>query len=403
MISVLTMRLPWVTGLLCRGVLGIAVYKVADPAHTVVLSPVQPLIVRDVFALCYRFLDTRAHSDNWRIDLTEGFYEYPSFPNEFIIDYKLVKGIWNFNTITTHLINEDPPDYFQLRWNNVCYVINYLTKMVSFFRNGKLVAEIMAPGLKAGPNSANITKITLLKGAVGLVSDANLIVEDVTPETMVAITSCTTFSSMGSSSWMSGAWKLVDGNGTIVDPVITIEEPEDSFCHQKPFLVFLPKTGFWPGKEKCNLLAGKAYRFTNDTERIEFAAVVQDWHTKAGLRWDEYPTLDITDDEEEGVWVSAETGEVIAIHEAAAPHRIAEHKYENWRPGQPNGLRYENNAQFDAYYPTGQGWVDGCSWCSTYYMTCQVGFFQGQQKLRKSCNELAMVSTYPTTQKRFTS
>ena len=172
------MLVAWLVPLLIRAGEGVSVYKVDQPDLTLVFTPDQLLLVRDVFALCYRFLDPRANGDNWRIDLVDGFYEYPSVPYHFIVDYKLVKGIWNFNTITTHLINPDPPDYYQLRWNNVCYVINYLSKMISFFRNGKLVAEITAPGLKAKPNFGNITKITLLKGAVGHISDVNLIVEE---------------------------------------------------------------------------------------------------------------------------------------------------------------------------------------------------------------------------------
>ena len=43
--------------------------------------------------------------------------------------------------------------------------------------------------------------------------------------------------------------------------------------------------------------------------------------------------LDLTDEEEEEVWVSAETGEVIKVIEQIAPHRMSEmSEYENWRP-----------------------------------------------------------------------
>ena len=135
----------------------------------------------------------------------------------------------------------------------------------------------------------------------------------------------------------------------------------------------LPMTGFWLGKEKCNLLSGSAYVFRNESERFKFTSWVQKWHRKIGEK--PRPTLDLNDEDEEGVWVMSETGEVLAIHETSAPKRITEHMYDNWRPGQPNGGRSQNIVAYDAYYTTGKGWVDDCSWCPKFYMTCQVSVF----------------------------
>ena len=86
--------------------------------------------------------------------------------------------------------------------------------------------------------------------------------------------------------------------------------------------------------------------------------------------------MDLSDDEEEGVWKITETGELLAVVEKTRPDRFSEHKYENWRPGQPNGGRFENAIYFDAYYSTGQGWVDCPYWGPPTHAipyTCQVG------------------------------
>ena len=101
-------------------------------------------------------------------------------------------------------------------------------------------------------------------------------------------------------------------------------------CEQNPYIVMLPMTGYWPGKEICNLLSGKTYLFRNETERLEFNTWVRAWHEKIGEK--PRPGLDLNGEEEEGVWVLSETGEVIVDHEADAPNRVSEHKYENWRP-----------------------------------------------------------------------
>ena len=374
------MRLKWLQvtmNIIIHNSNSILVYNL-NHEEKVVFNPVKPLWVDDIFALCYRFRDTWTHGDNWRIDLEEGFYEYPSSPGEYVKDYKLLKALYSFSGITSFLNNENPPDYFQLRWNNVCYMINYVEKTVSFFRNGELVAKKSPDGLKNSKNGANITKITILKYRKGAVTHANLIISQVSPERMKAITSCKTFPEEGLASWTSGAWKLLDNADKELEPD-TVEMSPGDLCNQDPYLVMLPLTGFWLGKEKCNILQGKAYLYRNESERLEFTRWVRAWHKKIGVEPKPRPTVDVTDEEEEGVWISSETGEVIAIDETSAPHRIAEHKYENWRPGQPNGGRSENNANYDAYYSTGQGWVDGCSWCPKYYMTCQVRTHYWQQ------------------------
>ena len=327
----------------------------------------QPLQVKDVFALCYQFKFYWALGDYWRIDHSEGFFSY----HPTIRDYTTPQALWNFNDITTIFFFENPADYFQLRWTSVCYIVDYLDKSVSFFMNGKMVSKGKPDGLKNSPNNANITKITLVSNQKGLITNANLITRDITPELMIAITSCKDTTTIGPVQWNSGVWSLLDGNDTSMEKSLSLDVSLESLCDQKPYFVILPKSGFWLGKEVCNTLSGKGYLYTNETERLAYTDWVRAWHEKIGSK--PRPILDITDEEEEGVWISTETGEVVAIFEKAAPHRISEHKYENWRPGQPNGGRTENNANYDAYYPTGQGWVDGCSWCyGGGYFTCQV-------------------------------
>ena len=347
------------------------VYKLSKSKQKVIFNPLEStgkaFRVEKAFALCYKFTSLWASGDTWRIELSDGYYEKR---RDSVNKYKLIRAIWNFNGITTFLNNMDPPDFFQLGWNNVCYEINYVQKTISFYRNGQMVATKIFDVLNKTNGSVNITKITIQKNARGMVSNVNLITNNVTADEMIAFTSCKSYQYEGPSSWMSGAWKLLDENETEL-AALQIKESSGSTCDQKPYFLMLPSTGFWLGKEKCNLLSGKAYLFRNETERLEFTAWVKAWHKKLGKK-KERPILDLTDEEEEGVWVATETGEVIAIDEVFAPGRISEHKYENWRPGQPNGGRSENNVNYDAYHKTRKGWIDGCSWCQRFTLTCQV-------------------------------
>ena len=59
--------------LLCPIIFTLNVYHL-NHGEEVVLQPVKPLQVSDVFGLCYRFQDRWAQGDTWRIDLGDGGY-----------------------------------------------------------------------------------------------------------------------------------------------------------------------------------------------------------------------------------------------------------------------------------------------------------------------------------------
>ena len=82
-------------------------------------------------------------------------------------------------------------------------MINYIDKTISFYHNGKMIAKKIPDGLKNSPNSLNVTNIALLENRKGMVTDVNLITYNVTPDEMVAITSCQSFPEKGPH---SGAW-----------------------------------------------------------------------------------------------------------------------------------------------------------------------------------------------------
>ena len=345
-------------------------YELDHADQALVFNPGESFLAKDVLGFCYRYQGTWAQGDDWRMDLSDGYIAYRVYETT-IVDNKIRRVFWDFNAITSVLDTNDPPVYFPLRWNNVCYMINFLEKSVSSFYNGKLVVKDFPDGLKNIGDSINITRITVLKNKKAMITDMSLFSVNVTPEQMIEFTECQSEEEESQGAEKLTAWQVLDSEGAEINTTTTSEESVESMCHWKPYFLILPLQGLWPGKEKCNLLGGKLYNYFNDTERIKFTAWVQAWHKKRGGK--QVVGLDLSDDEEEGIWKSTETGQVIAVIEKLRPDRVSETIYENWRPGQPNGGRTQNMISFDAYYDK-RGWVDYDTDSKKHgWMTCQVG------------------------------
>ena len=351
---------------LCSVGLSIDVYELDHSDQVILLLPDQPVQV-ETLALCYRYKDTWVQGDWWEIMLEDG--EIIDYADQIIENGKMVRAGWSFNGITSILVNEDPPNYIQLRWNNVCYMIDFQEKIGKFYHNGKLVVEGIMDGLKLMADKFRIKQVKIMQDRKAKVSDVNLITKDVTHEMLISFTSCQSSSFDGPYSWESGLWKHLDVNKTEMT-MTTTEESSESLCSHESLFLILPMQMIWRGKEKCNLLSGKLYNYGNVTERDRFRSWVKSWHKKIGTKI--YPGLDLSDEEEEGVWKSLESGEVIAIIEKEKPDRISEHRFEDWRPGQPNGGRAENTIVIDVYSAYDKGWCDVTYHPTVGWMTCQV-------------------------------
>ena len=264
---------------LCYAVLNIGVYELDHSDQSVILQLDQPVQIDSTLALCYRYQDTWVQGDYWNFELVDGGYiRYPDFVIE---NRKMIKALWNFNEITTFLVNVDSPDYFQLRWNNVCYMIDFTKKIVRFYHNGKLVVQGSPDGLKNSNDNVIIKEVVIMKDRKAKVTDINLITKGVTEDLLQSFTSCQSSAIEGPYSWESGLWQLIDSNKTEISQT-TEEEIFDSFCRQESLRLILPMQHIWRGKEKCNLLSGRLYNYRNVTERNKFQSWVKSWHEKIG-------------------------------------------------------------------------------------------------------------------------
>ena len=327
------------------------------------------LQAKDTLALCYRYKSPWAQGDIWRIDLSEGYLAFYVY-DQRIVDNKIRRVLWDFNGVTTILKLKDPPLFFQVRWNNVCYMIDFVEKSVHFFYNGNLVVKDFPDGLKKFADPVNVTRISVLKDRKVIVTDMNVFTMNVKLDEMVEFVNCKSPEYQGPFSWSTGEWKVLDSNGEEMDSITTSEEDGESLCQSKAHFLILPLQGLWPGKEKCNLLSGKLFNYYSEDERIKFVTWIGSWHSKRGDK--QYVGLDLSDEEEEGVWKSTETGEVVSVIEKIRPDRISESKYENWIVGQPNGGRAQNMMIFDDRGGT-RSWADVDTWDFNWgWMVCEV-------------------------------
>ena len=344
--------------------------------NSVVLDPVEKtgevLQANGTLALCYRYKSTWAQGDIWRVDLSEGYLAFYVYEKR-IINNRIRRVLWDFNGVTTILKLKDPPLFFQVRWNNVCYMIDFVEKSISFFYNGYFVLKDLPDGLKNFDNHVNVTRISILKDRKAMVTDINVFTSNVKSDEIPKFTKCKSPEYQGPFSWSTGVWQVMNSNGKEIKVSTTEEEELESLCENTSQLLILPLQGLWQGKEKCNLLSGKLFNYYSEDERIKFLTWIRSWQAKRGDK--QYVGLDLSDEEEEGVWKSTETGEVVSVIEKIRPDRVSETTYENWILGQPNGGSAQNMMILDDRGGA-RSWADVDTWdFRKGWMACEVWIF----------------------------